>query len=298
MKLISSFVLVLVCFSSVVPIIYSKEIIAVVDVNKKSLSDPLTLTDSPYTNIKQLQTTIQIDTIQFTKNRGLLLGSKIFYDLTYFDFNVDKFNVNSHEINIGSIKSNNVLLYLYSSPKTLIIGLNEIKYFDVDNAGRDDLIIRYDGLDSETKLGSLSVMRAENDFFIMPKANEFCSRAEIRDPLECVIVNLEKKTFVYSTKKTDNILEISELKKIKAEEIKTQSEDSLSGQIVTTNSPEYEQDLKNDKSGFNNINFYAIKIVIFIGLIIGALYYYITRVRNKKKPSNRKSIDSILEDKS
>lgn len=193
-------ILILVIFG-LFQLTYAKEIIASVDIENQSLSDPVTVTEDPYVSDKQDLYGIQIDTTQFTKVEDLTLGDRIEFDIEYFDFKSKKYSKDEHNIVMASVKPSDVLIYIYSEPTQLVLLKGVIKDVDLDSDSIYDIRLRYDGIDSETEYGILNVMRYNDDDYKI-YGDKFCERGDVNSEFQCVQV-LDKTLGTYEFMTTD-----------------------------------------------------------------------------------------------
>ena len=65
---------------------FAEDIVASIEIEDNGLTDPLQVTEEPYTAERQDEFQIKIDTTQFTVIDNLSLGDKVKFELETFDF--------------------------------------------------------------------------------------------------------------------------------------------------------------------------------------------------------------------
>ena len=165
--------------------VFATQIITSVEIGNQTLIDPLPLTPEPYNTTRQDFYEIKIDTLQFTRIDQLNLGDRIEFKLENFDFQRERFSIDTHNVVIASAKENDALIYIYSEPIQTILFRGVIEHFDITGNGRNDISLRYDGLDINTNQARLNIMRFNDEEYRI-YGNTFCQKTN--SEFECVEV--------------------------------------------------------------------------------------------------------------
>lgn len=242
--------------------VHAQEIVTSVEITNSTLTDPLQVTEEPYDSLKQDFYQIKVDTVQFTKVDELTLGDRVEFELENFDFDKKKYSKETHNIVMASVKTSDALVYIYSEPLQTILFKGVVKDFDLTGDGKDDLRLRYDGLNTETGYGILNVMRFnQEDYKIY--GNTFCDREDANSEYACVEVT-DKNLGLYKEITLDQYSEIDNSDNLTDDEKLTKKiEESMKNETSVVGITEPTKEPSKSLSDYINI-----KVIFFIGLLI------------------------------